>query len=150
MSTLGVYRHAVADVVRLADVHGDDLTDRVLRTGDLRETQPPGTGQHTCRMFRSGEVAALVAAAGGRVVAGSASNWASLGGQEALTRLSADPQRWERFLRNEVAACRERGAWDGGTHFLFAASRPTGQRAGAADPVRGPADHRSEGEPAVP
>jgi ubiquinone/menaquinone biosynthesis C-methylase UbiE len=122
MSTLGAYRHLLTDVVGLADFHGDDFTDRVLLTGDLREAQPPGTGQHTCRMFRSGEMEALVAGAGGRMLAGSASNWISLGDPAAMTRLADDPERWERFLRNEVAVCRERGVWDGGTHFLFATS----------------------------
>ena len=59
---------------------------------------------------------------GGRLLAASASNWASLGDAETLADLEADPARWARFLEHEVAACSERGALDGGTHILFAAS----------------------------
>jgi SAM-dependent methyltransferase len=129
MSTLGSYRHLLTGAVELADQYGDDLTDRILATDDLRQAQPPGSGQHTCRMFRSGEIEDLVTAAGGRIVAGAASNWASLGDPQALARLASDPARWERFLRNEAAMCQERGVWDGGTHFLFAA---THQRTGAS------------------
>jgi SAM-dependent methyltransferase len=126
MSTLGSFRHLLTGAVELADEYGDDLTDRILATGDLRQAQPPGSGQHTCRMLRSGEIEELVTAAGGQMLAGAASNWASLGDPQALARLAADPARWERFLRNEVAMCSERGVWDGGTHFLFAAShQPT-------------------------
>jgi SAM-dependent methyltransferase len=123
MSTLGAYRHFLRSVVELAELYTDDVTDRILTTGDLRETQPPGSGQHTCRMFRSREVEALVAEAGGSVLGRSASNWASLGDPAALARLAQDPARWARFLDNEVAMCQESGVWDGGTHLLFAAVR---------------------------
>lgn len=123
MSTLGAYRHFLSGVADLAERYGDDVTDRVLYTGDLRETQPPGSGQHTCRMFRSREINDLVLAAGARLLGGSASNWASLNDPELLARLAENPARWERFLRNEVAICREPAVWDGGTHFLFAAAR---------------------------
>ena len=58
---------------------------------------------------------------GAQVLRASGSNWASLGDGAALAELEADPVRWERFLANEVDACGEPGALDGGTHFLFAA-----------------------------
>ncbi len=135
MSTLGSYRHFLRGVVELAELHTDDATDRILATGDLRETQPPGSGQHTCRMFRSREVEALVADAGGHVLAGSASNWASLGEPEALARLAQDPARWARFLDNEVALCEEPGVWDGGTHLLFAVARRLKHPASPGEPV---------------
>ncbi|HEY3116914.1 MAG TPA: hypothetical protein VGK54_09245 [Chloroflexota bacterium] len=61
----GAYRHFLPGVVGLAERYGDDVTDRVLETGDLRETQPPGSGQHICRMFRSREINDLVVAAVG-------------------------------------------------------------------------------------
>jgi hypothetical protein len=74
-------------------------------------------------MFRSRDIAALVAETGATLQALSASNWASLGDPEALATLASDADRWARFLDNEVAVCAEPGAVDGGTHLLFAASR---------------------------
>jgi hypothetical protein len=123
MSTLGAYRHFLPEVLELARRHGDDVNDRILATGDLRETQPPGSGQHTCRMFRSRDVKSLVRDAGGNLLGLSASNWASLGDSDALSGLAADADRWSRFLDNESAMCAEPGAVDGGTHLLFAAPR---------------------------
>ncbi len=122
MSTIGAYRQFLPGVVKIIETLGDDANDRVLSTGDLRETQPPGSG-HTCKMFRWAEVADLVSSAGGAVLAASASNWASLGDPEVLERLAADPGHWSRFLDNEVRLCAEPGVWDGATHVLFAASR---------------------------
>jgi len=123
MSTLGAYRHHLPGVLELAERYGDDVNDRILSTGDLRETQPPGSGQHTCRMFRSRDIEALVAAAGARLLALSASNWASLGPADVVAELAENPDRWSRFLDHEVAICAEPGAVDGGTHLLFAAAR---------------------------
>jgi SAM-dependent methyltransferase len=71
--------------------------------------------------YRWSEVVALVDAAGGELVDGSASNWASAGAPDSLAHLAADRDRWRRFLEHEVAACAEPGARDGGTHILFAA-----------------------------
>jgi hypothetical protein len=76
---------------------------------------------HVCQMFRAHGFDELISAAGGRTLAMSASNWASLGDPDALADLEADPDRWSRFLDHEVAACAEPGALDGGTHVLFAA-----------------------------
>jgi SAM-dependent methyltransferase len=123
MSTLGSYRHFLAGVVELAERYGADVTDRILASGDLRETQPPGSGQHTCRMFRSRDVTAMIEATGARLTAMSASNWASLGDVAALDRLASDADKWRRFVDQEVAMCAEPGAVDGGTHILFAATR---------------------------
>lgn len=123
MSTLGSYRYFLPAVLGLVEEFGDDVNDRILATGDLREVQPPGSGKHTCRMFRSGDLAALVAATGAQLLGLSASNWASLGDAESLERLADDPPGWEHFVDNEVAMCGEPGAVDGGTHILFAASR---------------------------
>lgn len=123
MSTLGAYRHFLPAVLELAEQHGDDVNDRILGTGDLRETQPPGSGQHTCRMFRSRDIAELVEQANATLEALSASNWASLGDAEALEALAANAHRWGKFLDNEVVMCAEPGAVDGGTHLLFTASR---------------------------
>lgn len=122
MSTLSSWRHLLADVVDLGERVGEDAADAALRTGDLRHVQPTGEG-HICRMFRWSELRDLVNAAGGTVRDACASNWASLGDAEALARLEANPDRWTRFLQQELNACREPGALDGGTHVIFAAGR---------------------------
>ena len=98
---------------------GHDAMDEVFRTGDLRPTQPEG---HVCQMYRWIDVQRLVAAAGGDVVAASSSNWASLSHEPTIEAVAADAHRWAVFLDQEVAACAEPGALDGGTHLLFAAT----------------------------
>jgi len=81
---------------------------------------------HICQMLRWSDVEALLERCGGRAVDGSASNWASLGHAELLTRLEDDAERWRRFVDREAAACAQPGALDGGTHILFAAQREDG------------------------
>ena len=120
MSRLGAWRHFLRGVLEDARVAGEEANDLVLATGDLRHV---GTA-HVCQLYRSRDVIELVDACGGTVLAMSASNWASLGDEDALAELEADPERWSRFLDHEVAACAERGAVDGGTHLLFCAARP--------------------------
>ena len=44
-----------------------------------------------------------------------------LGDEAAVQRLAADPERWARFVEQEVRITREPGVVDGGTHILFAA-----------------------------
>jgi hypothetical protein len=118
MSTLGSWRYFLEAVLEDTKRSGEDANDRVLETGDLRYF---GT-RHICRMFRSSDIDLLVSRNGGRLLAKSASNWASLGDAALVEGLERDPDRWNRFLRHEIAACREPGAIDGGTHILFAAS----------------------------
>jgi ubiquinone/menaquinone biosynthesis C-methylase UbiE len=117
MSTLGAYRYYIRSVADVIDQYGDAENDAVLRTGDLRPTQPVG---HVCMMYRSDQLAPLIAQAGGEVTGMSASNWTSLGDPEALARLEADPEHWAHFLDNETWICRQSGALDGGTHLIFA------------------------------
>ncbi|ACZ30629.1 Methyltransferase type 12 [Xylanimonas cellulosilytica DSM 15894] len=118
MSMLGTWRHALPGVVQVAAAFGEDVNDEVLATGDLRHL---AGAAHVCKMFRARELGDLLTVAGGRTLAMSASNWASLGDADVLKGLEADPDRWARFLNHEVAACAEPGAVDGGTHLLFAA-----------------------------
>lgn len=120
MSALGTWRHALPGVVAAATAAGEEANDAVVTTGDLRAM--PGH-PHACQMYRAAQVTDLVAAAGGGLLAASASNWASLGDPSALAVLESDPDRWARFLDHEVAACAEPGALDGGAHLLFAAAR---------------------------
>ncbi|WP_448059058.1 class I SAM-dependent methyltransferase [Cellulomonas hominis] len=117
MSMLGTWRYQLPGVVRAAAAFGEESNDRVLATGDLRHL---AGSAHVCQMFRAHGFADLVSAAGGRTLAMSASNWASLGDPGTLADLEMDPDRWARFLDHEVAACAEPGAADGGTHILFA------------------------------
>jgi hypothetical protein len=107
VSLLGTWRHQSPDVSGVG-------------TGDLPHVRLDG---HVCRMYRWSEVMALVDAAGGVLVDGCASHWASLGEPDWLERIAADRDRWRRFLEHEVAACAEPGARDGGTHILFATRR---------------------------
>jgi len=117
MSMLGTWRSQLPGVVQVAAAFGEEANDAVLTTGDLRHL--PGAA-HVCQMFRASQLSGLAASAGGRLVATSASNWASLADAEALSALEADSDRWTRFVHHEVAACAEPGAVDGGTHILFA------------------------------
>lgn len=113
MSLLGAWRHFLAGVLDLSD----DLIDHIVTTGDLRRSQPDG---HVCQLYRSAEVTRLIERAGAVTLGVSASNWASLDHVDELIALEKSPERWPRFLDHEVMACAEPGAWDGGTHVLFA------------------------------
>lgn len=116
MSMLGTWRHHFAGVATVAQQAGEDANDRVLETGDLRHVG----AAHACRMFRASELEVLADRVNGRLMALSASNWASLSDPVTLAAIEADHDRWARFLEHEVRACTERGAVDGGTHVLFA------------------------------
>ena len=120
MSLWGTWRYQLCGVMADALVVGEDANDLVITTGDLRHS---AVG-HVCQMFRSTDVANLVSPDVGVVVAMSASNWASLADEEIFEQVSADPDRWQRFLKHEVAACAAPGAVDGGTHLMFAVQRP--------------------------
>ena len=120
MSWLGSWRFFLRGALEDTKALGEDANDLTLTTGDLRHSQT----SHICQMFRARDIAHLVAECGGEVVAMSASNWASLNDADVLEELEADPDRWARFIRHEINACAEPGAWDGGTHLLFAAQKP--------------------------
>lgn len=120
MSLLGTWRHYLPQVSERAYAIGEDLNDRIFDSGDLRHD---ASSEHMCRMFRAREVRELVDRAGGTVLAMSASNWASMDNEDTVLALESDPVRWRHFLANEVRACAEPGALDGGSHILFAAAR---------------------------
>jgi len=117
MSTLGTWRHVLPAVTELADQIGEEANDAIIATGDLRIERGAA---HVCQMFRSDEIVDLVTASGGTLLDASASNWASMNPPELLEPLESDPDRWAHFLDNEVNACAAPGAWNGGTHLLFA------------------------------
>ena len=120
MSWLGTWRYFLPAITAHAETVGEDANDEALRTGDLRHLAGDPS-VHICQMFRWSDLEALLDRTGGRIVDGSASNWASLGDPELLARLEGDSERWPRFIRHELAACRQPGAREGGTHILFAA-----------------------------
>ncbi|MEU9127497.1 methyltransferase domain-containing protein [Kitasatospora sp. NPDC048540] len=122
MSLWGSWRARLPGATQVAIRHGVDVADAVIRTGDLRHV-PDAT--HVCRMFTWEQIVTLITECGGTVLAGSASNWASLEDPHVLADIERSPQRWERFLVYETAACASLGARDGGTHILVAA-RPRG------------------------
>ncbi len=119
MSLLGSWRYFLEAIIQESENIGEEANDKVLRTGDLRHMG----GAHVCQMFRSREITELVERCGGRILGMSTSNWTSLERSEALVQLEGDAERWQRFLEQEIAACQEPGALDGGTHILFAAKR---------------------------
>lgn len=128
MSLLGGWRFFLPSITALDEVVGKGAGDKVLGTGDLRHVAT-NADDHICQMLRWSDVEALVERTGGRIVDGSASNWASLADAQLLVPLEADTERWERFIDHEVAACAQAGARDGGTHILFAAQRGDGATA---------------------
>jgi SAM-dependent methyltransferase len=68
---------------------------------------------HVCRLYRWRELEALLGRHPCRLVAASAANF-----------ISAGNDSWdERFLEIEIAACREPGALDGGTHIVAVVER---------------------------
>ena len=118
MSLLGGWRYFLPAITALSE----EANDKVLRTGDLRHVVGD-QGGHICQMFRWSDLEALIERGGGRVVDGSASNWASLGDPDSLAQLEGDAERWRRFIEHEVAACAQPGARDGGTHIVFSAQK---------------------------
>lgn len=114
---------ALRGLLRIVAPDGVVVVSVLSLLGSWRH-HPPGAGTQpdtADRRYRWSEVVALVDEAGGELVDGSASNWASAGDPDSLEHLAADRDRWRRFLEHEVAACAEPGARDGGTHILFAA-----------------------------
>jgi SAM-dependent methyltransferase len=131
MSLWGSWRARLPGAMQLAVQFGTDVTDAVIRTGDLRHV--PGAA-HVCRIFTWEQLSALIRKCGGEILAGSASNWASLEDPAVLAELEREPRLWDRFLTYETAACSSLGARDGGTHILFAMRRGTPGLAQAGDP----------------
>lgn len=117
MATIGTMRFFLPVVVEEMRQFGMDVTDRVIRTGDLRHTPADA---HRCRMFRWREVARMLEFMPCRILAASASNATSLAAPEALAWLTSEPTRWQRYLDWEEELAQEPGAIDGGTHILFA------------------------------
>jgi len=125
MSLAGSGRYFVESFLPTIEVVGLDTFRAFLDDGDQRVlADAPGT--HTCRLFTWDEVQALVAEAGGEVLAVLASNWLSLGPDAALRQFEESEELWNTLLDWEERFCAEPAAIDGGTHILFAARATTG------------------------
>ncbi|GAA5116703.1 class I SAM-dependent methyltransferase [Pseudonocardia adelaidensis] len=113
---------ALRGLLRVVTPDGVVVASVLSLLGSWRHQPSALDGRETTdRRYRWSDVVQLVHAAGGELVDGSASNWASAGHPDTLAHLAADRAAWRRFVEHEVAACAEPGARDGGTHILFAA-----------------------------
>ena len=111
MSLLGAARAFLGHFPGLIDEFGwERAVSEVFETRDLAADVNRG---HALRMYRWSDLERLLTRDDCRIVGASASNFLSVG-QEA----------WDdRFLEYEVAACREPGALDGGTHIIAVLER---------------------------
>jgi ubiquinone/menaquinone biosynthesis C-methylase UbiE len=134
MSLAGSGRYYVESFLPSIEVVGLDTFHTFLIDGDQRAlASVPGT--HPCRLFTWAQVQALVAEAGGELLAGPASNWLSLGPAAVLDQFEGSQDLWRKLLDWEERFCAEPGAIDGGTHILFAAR---GARSGEGRSSRSP------------
>ena len=112
MSLLGAARIYFDSFPALIEEFGwDRAVADVFLTGDLPADINRG---HVCRLYRWSELEAMLARHPCRLLAASAANCLSTAWEE-------DPD--ERFLELELAACREPGALDGGTHIVAVVER---------------------------
>jgi SAM-dependent methyltransferase len=118
MSKLGAARRYLPAVFELWDEFGLAATQAVMETGDLSAEINAGQQMH---MFTWAELRELLESRPCTIVAASAANFLSPREDELLDRLP--DERWEAFLRWELACCREPGALDGGTHILAVVRR---------------------------
>jgi ubiquinone/menaquinone biosynthesis C-methylase UbiE len=120
MTIVGSIRYLLPSVLEELERFGVEAMARIVRTGDLRPTQPVG---HVCRMFRWREVKQMIDRAPCRLLAASASNASSLGRDDVVERFASNPEWWDAFLDWEEELAQEPGALDGGTHVIFAVER---------------------------
>jgi SAM-dependent methyltransferase len=120
MATVGTSRFFLSSILNEINELGTERFDAVLKSGDTRHFAGQG---HACRMFRWSEIAAMIDHHDCSLLAASASNCLSLGDQEAMARVRADPVLWPRFLDWETELAAEPGALDGGTHLVFTVKR---------------------------
>jgi SAM-dependent methyltransferase len=116
MSNLGSMRTVLPDVLQLARDHGVDTVERAYATGDL----PPelSFGHARMRLYRWRELDELLTRHPCTLVAASAANYLAARADDLLDALEGE--LWDAFMAWELAACRELGALDGGTHILAA------------------------------
>jgi SAM-dependent methyltransferase len=111
MSLLGAARAFFSVLPELIEEFGwERAVEEVFESRDLAADINKG---HVCRLYRWSDLERLVEPHPCRIVAASASNF-----------LSVQNESWDdRFLELEIAACREPGALDGGTHIVAVLER---------------------------
>ena len=111
MSLLGAARAFFSALPEMIDEFGwQRAVEDIFATGDLQADINRG---HVCRLYRWSDLERLVDPHPCRIVAASASNF-----------LSVQNESWDdAFLELEIAACREPGALDGGTHIVAVLER---------------------------
>jgi hypothetical protein len=111
MSLLGAARAFFDYFPGLVDEFGWERA--IAGVFETRELTADVNRGHVLRMYRWSDLELLVQSGDCRIVGASASNFLSVG-----------RETWDdRFLEYEIAACREPGALDGGTHLLAALER---------------------------
>ena len=99
-----------------------DMNRRIVRTGNLCPATYPQSN-HQCHMFRAAELRDLLVGDDFHVLEMSASNCVSAAWRERLDPMRQDPVKWNHLLELEVAACREPGCLDLGTHLIAVAQK---------------------------
>jgi SAM-dependent methyltransferase len=118
MSRIGVHRIWLEAILgRFSDRVGHEARDRVFRTGEL--TGDLNDGGHAMHLYTYAELRALLESAGCEVVSAAAANFITARAHD----LDLDEEREATLVEWDLAACREPGAIDGGTHILAAARR---------------------------
>ena len=112
MSLLGAFRAFHQYLPELVERFGwERAVAEVVETGDLDAELNDG---HVCRLYRWRDLETLLGRHPCRLLVASAANFLSVNTDET----------WDdRLMDIEVAACREPGALDGGTHILAAVER---------------------------
>lgn len=113
-SLLGSARRFFSYFPDLIAEHGwDAAVGDVTRTGFLSGEINNG---HVIRLYRWRQLRDLLERHPCRIVAASAANFLVIGNEEAF-------EEDERWMEEEIAACREPGALDGGTHIVAVVKR---------------------------
>jgi ubiquinone/menaquinone biosynthesis C-methylase UbiE len=114
MSMLGAARAFLGSFPELIERLGwDEAVGAVFETGILTAEVNNG---HVMKLYRWQELEALLARHPCRVLTASAANYLVIGNEETFVQD-------ERWLELELAACREPGALDAGTHIVVAVER---------------------------
>jgi SAM-dependent methyltransferase len=118
MSKLGATQRYLRAAFELVEEFGLDPVQHVIATGDLSAEINNG---HRLHMFTWTELEALLGRLPCTIAAASAANYLSLREDDLLDELDED--MWRVFLEWELAACREPGVLDGGTHMIVVLRR---------------------------
>ena len=116
ISLWGSARGALLGALSLPPETNRLITDSGNLTGERLDR-----GGHYHHMFRAGELRVWLKEAGLAVVALSACNALSVGWDDELSEVGADPAKWAALLRMELEACAEPESLNMGTHIIAVA-----------------------------